>query len=436
MATAIRMIGHEDHLSLVDHLEELRSRLIVCVLTFAVAFGVCFWQNHTLLHVINGPLAQQTKQQVSDGDGPLGETWLAQQAARQVAKTEEKVLRIIVSPASGISMSSAARAELRAEQSQLRRDVARLPRKPQGADPTTIGFGEPFTQTLTVAFYAALLLSLPVLLFELYGFVLPAFKPQERRVAFPLLLAVPFLFVVGVAFGYFVVLPAATHFFQNFNSGEFNVLVQASSYYKFASLVLIAMGLVFQVPVAVLGVTEAGIVTPRQLRKGRRYALVACAALAAFIPGEVITLVLETVPLYLLYELSVLIATIVEKRRERRERAAGGRGPGGGDGGLAVAGNGGGWSPSGGGAPVDGSSGGPSGSGPSGGTGGTRGSFGAGGGGPFGAGGGPFGGAASAGTSVGDLAVVGGSTADAGQDDTIDPAVREMLDHVDPDLHG
>ena len=105
--------------------------------------------------------------------------------------------------------------------------------------------------------YFALIVSLPVILYELYGFVLPALKPNERRVATPLLTAVPFLFAVGVAFGYFVVLPAAIHFFVNFNADQFNVIVQAGPYYAFAATILLAMGLVFQVPVVILGATRA-----------------------------------------------------------------------------------------------------------------------------------------------------------------------------------
>jgi sec-independent protein translocase protein TatC len=100
-------------------------------------------------------------------------------------------------------------------------------------------------------------------------------------------------------------------FFVNFNSGEFNVLVQASQFYGFAATVLLAMGIVFQVPVVILGATRLGFVTPQQLRKYRRYAVVACAAVAAFLPGDVITLVLETVPLYRLYEVSILVASLV-----------------------------------------------------------------------------------------------------------------------------
>ena len=123
-------------------------------------------------------------------------------------------------------------------------------------------------------------------------------------------------------FGYFVVLPAAVRFFQNFNSGQFNVLVQASQYYHFAAVILLAMGLVFQVPVAILAATRAGIVTTEQLRHNRRYAIVACGAVAAFLPGDAITLLLETVPLYLLFELSIVIARVVDRRDRRRVQAA------------------------------------------------------------------------------------------------------------------
>jgi sec-independent protein translocase protein TatC len=204
----------------------------------------------------------------------------------------------------------------------LDRDIARLSAPPQGDRPVTLGIGEPFTTTVTVSLIFALILSLPVVLLELYGFLMPAFDPAQRRSARPLMLAIPGLFAAGVLFGYFVVLPAAVHFFQNFNSAQFNVLVQASQYYKFAATTLLAMGLLFQVPVAILAVTRSGIVTSRQLRKNRRYAIVACGAVAALLPGDAITLLLETVPLYLLFEVSLLLATIAERRAHARALAA------------------------------------------------------------------------------------------------------------------
>jgi sec-independent protein translocase protein TatC len=116
-----------------------------------------------------------------------------------------------------------------------------------------------------------------------------------------------------------VVLPAALHFFQNFNSDQFNVLVQASQYYKFAATTLLAMGLLFQIPVAIIAVTRAGLVTPRQLRHNRRYAVLACGLVAAVLPGDAITMLLEVLPLYVLFEFSVLIASVSERRAARRQ---------------------------------------------------------------------------------------------------------------------
>jgi sec-independent protein translocase protein TatC len=319
MAVAVGHIGHGDQLSVVDHLEELRVRLIVSLAALAIAFGFCMWQNHALLHIINKPLAHQTQKQVRAGNGPLGATYTVQQSARTVATQLQVVVGALERPGSGASAQT--RASIHGVGPQLHRAIAGLSKPPEGNKPVTLGIGEPFTTTLGVALIFAFILALPVILYELYGFLLPAFSPEQQRVTNSLILAVPLLFVAGVTFGYFVVLPAAVRFFQNFNSEEFNVLVQASQYYHFAAVILLAMGLVFQVPVAVLAATRSGIVTPQQLRHNRRYALLACGAVAAFLPGDAITLLLETVPLYLLFELSVLLATIVERRQQRHARA-------------------------------------------------------------------------------------------------------------------
>lgn len=325
MATAIRTIGHEDRLSLVDHLEELRTRLIVSGVVLAVAFGVCLWQNHALLHLIGRPLERVRHGQVQRGEGALGQAAQAQRAVIKVAGETEATVTLLSAPDSGLPAT--VRARLAAELPRLRADTAKLSPGAQTEKLVTLGVGEPFTTTLTVVFFFALIASLPVILFELYGFVLPALRPSERRAVAPLLAAVPFLFVAGVLFGYFVVLPSALHFLVNFNSSEFNILVQAGPYYQFAATVLLAMGLLFQVPVAVLGATRAGLVSPGQLRRGRRYAIVACAAVAAFLPGDAITLLLETIPLYVLYEMSILLASLAERRERRREQQNPGAGP-------------------------------------------------------------------------------------------------------------
>jgi sec-independent protein translocase protein TatC len=310
----LRPVSHHDELTTVGHLEELRRRLLLSLAVVVAAFGVCFWQNHRLLHLINAPLAHQTQQQVRDGHGPLGATYTVAQSARDVAVQLHTVVGLLGTQAQQAPVQTA----LNKVQSNLQDDVARLSARPQGDRPVTLGIGEPFTTTVTVSLVFALIISLPFLLMQAYAFLVPALAPEQQRRVKPVTLAVPGLFVTGVAFGYFVVLPAAVRFFQNFNSDQFNVLVQASQYYKFAATTMLAMGLLFQVPVAIIAVTRAGIITPRQLRRNRRYAVAACAALAAFLPGDAITMLLETLPLYLLFELGVLLADIADRRARKR----------------------------------------------------------------------------------------------------------------------
>jgi sec-independent protein translocase protein TatC len=223
----------------------------------------------------------------------------------------------------GSGASAATRFSLQGVGPALHRAVSALSAPAHGEKPVTLGIGEPFTTTVGVALIFALILSLPVVLYQLYAFLLPALSPGRQRSATLLALPIPLLFSAGVVFGYFVVLPAAVRFFQNFNSSQFNVLVQAGQYYHFAAVTLLAMGLLFQVPVAIVAATRAGVVSPRQLRSNRRYALLACGLVAAFLPGDAVTLLLETVPLYLLFEVSLLLATLLERRAARRAPAAG-----------------------------------------------------------------------------------------------------------------
>jgi Tat protein translocase TatC len=231
----LRPIDHEDRLTLVEHLDELRSRIIVAVVAFALALGLCFWQNHLLLKIVNHPLGKR--------------------------------------------------------------------------EPITFGVAEPFTTTLTVSAYFAILLALPVVLYQLYAFVLPAFSPREKKVALPLLLMVPFLFIAGAAFGYFIIIPAALKFLLHFNADQFNTQIRARDYYSFVTLTMISAGVIFQLPVGILGLCRLGVTTPEKLRANRRYAILACAIVAAALPGvDPVSMLIEMVPLVLLYELSILLA--------------------------------------------------------------------------------------------------------------------------------
>jgi sec-independent protein translocase protein TatC len=320
MPKVIKPIGHDDRLSLTDHLDELRSRLVIMAITLVVSFVVCAWQNQALLDFIGKPLATQTETRTKEGKGLLGQAYVAEEGVRALRVDQIATLKTLIADE---KVSASSRATFTKQLAVAQKALASLPKSPPANKPITIGIGEPFTQTITIAAYFALLFALPLLLYQLYAFVLPAFSPEEKKVALPLMSMVPVLFIAGVAFGYFVVLPAATRFLQNFNSDQFNVLVQAKDYYKFAILTLASIGLVFQLPVGLLAVTRTGIVHVKQLREWRRYAIVATAVLAMVLPGtDPVSMILEFLILYALYELSLVMAFFMDRGKEQRKRSS------------------------------------------------------------------------------------------------------------------
>ncbi|HEY5052831.1 MAG TPA: twin-arginine translocase subunit TatC [Solirubrobacterales bacterium] len=239
MMRRVKPISHEDEVSIVEHLDELRARIVVSATVFGVALALCFWQNHLLLELASAPLPA----------------------------AHHKLI--------------------------------------------TFGITEPFTTTVTVSAYGAIILSLPIILYEAYAYLLPAFSDQQRKAVVPLLLLIPVLFIAGILFGYFVVLPSATKFLLNFNDSQFNIQVRAKEYYGFFAQTLLACGIVFQVPVGILATVRLGIVKVSQLQQNRRYAYLACAVLAAALPGvDPVSMLLETAPLIALYELSIVLARL------------------------------------------------------------------------------------------------------------------------------
>jgi sec-independent protein translocase protein TatC len=316
MATALRPVGHDEHLTLVGHLEELRTRLIICVVALAVTCGFCYWQNGRVLDILNRPL--DTKEQADNGKRTGDPLEQQAQFARLQKKAYQDTAAFLRSLSSGDLTPAQQRALTRAIGSQ-QAAAAGVPRD-TATNPITLGVTEPFTQTISVSFYAGLLLALPILLYQLYAFLIPAFTPDERKIALPIMLMVPFLFLAGLAFGYFVVLDRAIAFLQNFNDDNFDILVQASTYYKFCLLFLGAIGLLFQIPVAVLAVTRTGIITPKTLRKHRGYAILAIAIIAAVATPtpDPITMTFAMGPLIVLYELSILLAVWLDRVRPPR----------------------------------------------------------------------------------------------------------------------
>jgi sec-independent protein translocase protein TatC len=193
-------------------------------------------------------------------------------------------------------------------QNDLLLEIANKP-LPGDLVPITFGVTEPFMTTVTLSVYAGILLAMPVILYQLYAYVLPAFSLQERRVVLPFLLAVPFLFIAGVVFAYFVVIPAATQFLLNFNASEFNIEVRAREYYSFFALTCISIGVLFQIPIGILAVTRLGIITPEQLGRNRKYAILVIAIVAMLLPGtDPVTMLISMLPLVVLFEVSLLLA--------------------------------------------------------------------------------------------------------------------------------
>ena len=222
-------------MTLVEHLDELRTRIIFSLVAFGTAFGLCFWQDNLLLDIAKEPL-----------------------------------------PA----------------------DINLVTLKPT----------EPFFTTVEVAAYGAFVIALPILLYQLWAFVLPAFSPRERRAVTPFVIAMPFLFLAGIAFAYFVVMPVAVDFLLSFNESEFDVQLRANEYFSFFGLFMVAMGLLFQIPVAMLSLTRLDIVSADWFAKNRRYAIFIIAVLSAAAPGgDPVSMFMIMIPLILLYEASILI---------------------------------------------------------------------------------------------------------------------------------
>src|SRR3954452_12811402 len=322
MGTALRPIGHEDRLSLVDHLTELRKRLIISIVTLVVAFGFCFWQNDALLEIVTKPVrdTQNLDNPNPSTKDPLEQAALFQKQMGEALSATAPALagtaKTFAALGSAENLTEAQQAAITKNSQQpstASREVAQaaaaLPEN-TGRNLVTLGVTEPFTATITVAFYCALLLAMPMLLYQAYAFVLPAFSPRERRVALPLMLMVPVLFIAGVLFGYFVVLERAVRFLQNFNDDSFDILLQAKEYFKFAVLFVGGIGLLFQIPVGVLAVTRLGIFTPKQLARNRGYVILASSILAAVATPtpDPVTMTLAMAPLIILFELSILLA--------------------------------------------------------------------------------------------------------------------------------
>jgi sec-independent protein translocase protein TatC len=244
-----RRLRHGEEASLVEHLSELRARLIISLIAIAAAFIVAYVFHGRLLNWLNRPLPQEYRK------------------------------------------------------------------------PATFSPLEPFTTSIWVSLWAALLIALPIVFWQLWSFLAPALAEHRQRAMAIMVAFATMLGLGGIAFGYWVVLPPAIHFLTNYDSSHFQIFIRARDYYKFATFVLVAVALAFEVPVFVLGLVRLGVLTAAKLRHTWRIGIFVMTVIGVILPGvDPVSTILSVLPLVGLYLLSIGLATFFEPRgRQARE---------------------------------------------------------------------------------------------------------------------
>jgi sec-independent protein translocase protein TatC len=245
-----RRLRHGEEATLVEHLDELRSRIIVSLGAIGVGFVIAFVFHHRLIHWLEHALPEKHRHLL------------------------------------------------------------------------TLGVAEPFLTSVWVSLWTGFLVGLPIVLWQLWSFLAPAFEEHTQRLVAYFVLLSTGLLACGLVFGYFVALPAAVHFLTNYDNSLFNVQIRARDYISFSMAVLLAVALVFELPIFVLALVRLGVLTTRQLRHNRRMGYFVVAVVGVLLPGiDPVTTAIEAVPLWVLYELSIWLSVLVERRSRTRELA-------------------------------------------------------------------------------------------------------------------
>jgi sec-independent protein translocase protein TatC len=241
-----RRLRPGEEATLVEHLGELRARIVISLLSIAVCFGFTYAFRAHLIHWLEQPLPEGRRKLVT------------------------------FSPA------------------------------------------EPFITSFMVSFYASFLLAFPIILWQVWSFFAPAFNVHTQRIVAGFTAFAAALMSGGVLFGYFVALPAAVHFLTNYDDNLYNIQIRARDYLGFASLVLLAVGVVFEVPIVILGLVRLRVLTVAKLKRNRRLGYVIMAAIAVALPGvDPVTTTVEMIPLMVLFEGSIWLSVFFEKRWAR-----------------------------------------------------------------------------------------------------------------------
>ncbi len=238
-----RRLRHGEEATLVEHLEELRTRLFICLIAIAAAFVVTYTFHGRLLHWLNQPLPADHRR------------------------------------------------------------------------PYTFSPIEPFTTSIWVAIWAAFLIALPIVFWQVWAFFAPAIEEGHQRSIAVLVAFSAILGIGGITFAYWVVLPPAIHFLTNYDKEHYTIIIQARPYYRFVAVVLLGVALAFEVPIFVLGLVRLRILSAARLRRTWRIGVFVMVVIGVALPGvDPISTVLTVLPLVALYLLSIGLATILEPR--------------------------------------------------------------------------------------------------------------------------
>jgi sec-independent protein translocase protein TatC len=183
--------------------------------------------------------------------------------------------------------------------------------------------GGGFSIMMQTAIIIGVVIALPVIIFQAWLFLSPALHRHEKKVVLPVILGAVLLFIAGSALAWYFVLPMTLRFLTSMGDEAFDQMISANEYFGFVTSLVLAMGAVFELPIAILALSALGLVTPQFLQKFRRHAVIGSYLVAAFItPGDLfVTSVALMVPLYLLYELSIGLSWVVYRRRHRDDPA-------------------------------------------------------------------------------------------------------------------
>jgi sec-independent protein translocase protein TatC len=180
--------------------------------------------------------------------------------------------------------------------------------------------GDPFSIVMSTSLWLGVTLAFPVVGYNVWRFVAPALYQHEKRIVLPLLVGAVLLFLAGVAMAYFVVIPLTLRFLLTFQVASLDPMITVQEYFSFVISLVVSFGIAFELPIAVVLLTMLGLVTPSFLQKFRRHAAVLCVVLGAFLsPGDAITATIAmSLPLYVLYEMSLFLSYLVFRRKARR----------------------------------------------------------------------------------------------------------------------